>query len=245
VTIVGTHELAVVDTDRVGEAVAIGPYCVVGPEVTLEDGVRLHPHVVATGEVIIGSGAEVFPGAVLGKHPARSAALSRTPAGGGAVRLAAECSVGAHAVVYEGVEIGTGSLVGDFASIREGCTIGDRCIVGRYVSVHPDCELGDRCRVYDHAHIASGTRMGTKCFVSVHVAMASDNALGALPYSPERVRGPLLGDRVSIGAAATILPGVRLGDDSVVGAGAVVTRDVDAETVVLGVPARTAGPESD
>jgi UDP-3-O-[3-hydroxymyristoyl] glucosamine N-acyltransferase len=245
VAMAGTHELAVVETTRIGEGAVIGPYCVVGPHVTLEDGVRLHPHVVATGEVVIGAGTEVFPGAVLGKPPARSAALSRVPARGGVARIGAECSIGAHAVVYEGVALGAESLVGDFASIREGCTIGDRCIVGRYVSAHPDCKLGARCRVYDHTHLASGTRMGAECFVSVHVAMASDNALGGLPFSPDRVRGPFLGDRVSLGAGATILPGVRLGDHSVVSAGAVVTRDVEAHALVRGVPARSATRESD
>jgi acetyltransferase-like isoleucine patch superfamily enzyme len=245
VSIADTHELAVVDTDGIGQGVVIGPYCVVGPDVTVEDGVRLHPHVVVTGDVTIGAATEVFPGAVLGKPPARSQALSRKPIRGGAVRVGANCSIGANAVVYEGVTIGADSLVGDFASIREGCRTGNRCIVGRFVSVHPGCELGDRCRVYDHSHVASGTRMGTDCFVGVHVAMASDNALGALPYSSERVRGPRFGDRVAVGSGATILPAVNVGDDSVVSAGAVVTCDVEARTVVRGVPARAVGPELD
>jgi UDP-3-O-[3-hydroxymyristoyl] glucosamine N-acyltransferase len=238
VTIAATHESAVVETAHVGERVAIGPYCVVGPDVTLEDGVRLHPHVVITGDVTVGAGSEVFPGAVLGKAPTRSAALSRVPAEGGAVRLGPGCSVGAYAVIYEGVIIGRDSLVGDHAGIRESCTIGTRCIVGRYVSVHPDCEVGDGSRVYDHAHLASGTRVGVDCFISLHVAMASDNALGALPFAADRVRGPAFGDRVSVGEGATILPGVRLGDDSTVAAGAVVTRDVEATSFVVGVPAR-------
>jgi UDP-3-O-[3-hydroxymyristoyl] glucosamine N-acyltransferase len=242
VSIDGTHPLAIIETDRVGRGVAISQYCVVGPDVTLEDGVRLHPHVVITGDVTVGAGSEVFPGAILGKPPARSAALSRIPASGGEVQIGRDCSIGAHAVIYEAVVIGADSLVGDHASIREGCRIGRRCIIGRFVSVHPDCELGDRCRVYDHTHIASGTRMGVECFISIHVATASDNALGELPYAPERVRGPDFGDRVSVGAAAVILPGLRLGDDATVAAGAVVTRDVGPKTFVRGVPARAVDP---
>jgi acetyltransferase-like isoleucine patch superfamily enzyme len=80
--------------------------------------------------------------------------------------------------------------------------------------------------------------MGVDCFVAPRVAMASDNALGALPFAADRVRGPAFGDRVSVGAGATIIPGVRLGDDSTVAAGAVVTRDVEAKSFVRGVPAR-------
>jgi acyl-[acyl carrier protein]--UDP-N-acetylglucosamine O-acyltransferase len=93
-SIADTHELAVVETDRIGESVVIGSYCVVGPVVTLEDGVRLHPQVVASGEVTIGAGVEVFPGVVLGKPPARSMALSRQPVGGGALRIGSGCSIG-------------------------------------------------------------------------------------------------------------------------------------------------------
>jgi UDP-3-O-[3-hydroxymyristoyl] glucosamine N-acyltransferase len=244
-TIAVTHESAVVETAHVGERVVIGPYCVVGPDVTLEDGVRLHPHVVITGDVTVGADGEVFAGAVLGKAPARSAALSRVPAEGGSVRLGPGCSVGSYAVVYEGVTVARDSLVGDHASVREGCTIGTRCIIGRYVSVHPDCEVGDGSRVYDHAHLASGTTMGVDCYISLHVAMASDNALGALPYAPDRVRGPDFGDRVSVGVGATILPGIRLGDDSTVAAGAVVTRDVEPKSFVRGVPARASDRDSE
>jgi UDP-3-O-[3-hydroxymyristoyl] glucosamine N-acyltransferase len=244
-TIAGTHASAVVETGRIGEAVAVGPYCVVGPDVTLEDGVRLHPHVVISGGVTVGAGTEVFPGAVVGKPPARSPALSRVPAGGGRVRLGRGCSIGAYAVIYEGVAIGADSLVGDHASIREGCVIGMRCIVGRCVSVHPECEVGDRSRIYDHAHVASGTRMGVDCFIGLHVAMTSDNALGALAYAPDRVRGPAFGDRVAVGAGAIILPAVRLGEGSTVAAGAVVTRDVEAKAFVRGVPARAVDPDSE
>jgi acetyltransferase-like isoleucine patch superfamily enzyme len=243
-TTTGLHALAVVETDRIGAGVGIGAYCVIGPEVTIEDGARLHPHVVVSGDVVVGAGTEVFPGAVLGKEPGHTAALSRIAATGGSTRLGPGCSVGAHAVVYAGVTIGAGSLVGDAASIREGCAIGDRCIIGRFVSMHPDCELGDGCRVYDHTHVASGTRMGAECFVSVHVAMASDNAVGFLPYDADRVRGPHLGDRVTVGMGAAILPGVEIGSDAMVAARALVTRDVEAATMVRGIPARPADPGS-
>jgi acetyltransferase-like isoleucine patch superfamily enzyme len=244
VNITESHPSAVVETDRIGDGVTIGPYCIVGAQVTLEDGVRLHPHVVITGDVTVGTGTEVFPGAVLGKPQAISAALSREPVRGGRVRIGPRCSVGAHAVIYQGVVIGADCLIGDSASIREGTKIGRRCIVGRSVSVHIDCELDDGCRVYDHSHVTTATRMGRECFVSPRVVMTADNALGTLPFAPDRVQGPVFGDRVSVGAGAVILPGVRLGDDSTVAAGAVVTRDVEAKTLVRGVPARAVDRDS-
>jgi acyl-[acyl carrier protein]--UDP-N-acetylglucosamine O-acyltransferase len=94
---------------------------VVGPDVTLDDGVTLHPYVVVLGETAVGAGTEVFPGAVLGKPLARHPTLSR-PVVGGPVRIGAGCSIGAHAVIYEAVELGAETLVGDLASIREGAS---------------------------------------------------------------------------------------------------------------------------
>lgn len=240
-----THPTAIVETGSIGDGAVVDAYCVVGPDVVLGKGVHLHPHVVATGHVSIEAGTEVFPGAVLGKTPARSPALSRSPDREGTVTIGAGCSVGSHAVVYVGVQIGSESLIGDSTSIREHCEIGKRTIIGCHVSLHPDARIGDGTRVYDHTHIATGMRTGRDCFIGVHVATASDNALGHLPYSPTRVRGPVLGDRVSVGSGVVILPGLEIGDEAILAAGALVTRDVAAGAVIRGQPARPVGPGSE
>lgn len=238
--VLGAHPSAIVETQSIGAGVVVGAHCVVGSRVVLSDRVHLHPHVVVSGEVTIGAGSEVFPGAVLGRTPAVSAALSRVSDPAGSVTIGASCSIGSHAVVYNGVEIGPESLLGDFASIREHCRIGARCIVGRGVSLHPDCRIGDGTRIYDHSHVATGSQVGRECFIGVHVAMTSDNALGRLPYAPDRVRGPVLGDRVSVGSGVVILPGVEIGDDATVHSASLVTRNVAPGTTVRGRPARPA-----
>lgn len=235
---VALHPSAVVETQTIGLETTIDAHCVIGPDVVVGDRVHLHPHVVATGAVVIGSECEVFPGAVLGRQPARSQALSRVPERGGTVTIGESCSIGSHAVVYNGVEIGVESLLGDFASIREHCRIGARCIIGRGVSVHPRCRVGDGTRVYDHSHVATGSRIGRDSFIGLHASMTSDNALGRLPYDADRVRGPVIGDRVAIGSGVVILPGVEIGDDATVGAAALVTSDVAPGTTVQGHPAR-------
>jgi acyl-[acyl carrier protein]--UDP-N-acetylglucosamine O-acyltransferase len=238
----GGHPSAVVETDRIGAGVEIGPYCVVGPDVTLADGIRLHAHVVITGEVEIGPGSEVFAGAVLGKAMARHATIRRPRSGPAPVRLGAACSVGCHAVVYEGVRVGDGCLIGDHASILEGAHIGRDAVIGRSVTMHPDVRVGDRTRVLDQTHVATSSVIGADCVVSLNVSMASDRRFGVDGYSPQHVRGPHLGDRVHIGPGAVLLPGIRIDDDAVVGAGAVVTVDVLAGTHVRGVPARPVSP---
>jgi UDP-3-O-[3-hydroxymyristoyl] glucosamine N-acyltransferase len=239
-TTVVAHPSAVVDSRSIGAGVVIDAQCVVGAEVVLGDRVHLHPNVVAVGAVSIGADTEVFPGAVLGRTPATSPALSRTPDPGGSVTIGTGCSIGSHAIIYNGVDIGSESLVGDLASIREQCQIGTRCIVGRGVSMHPDARLGDGTRVYDHSHVGTGSRIGRNCFIGVGVVMTSDNALGSLPYSPERVRGAALGDGVAVGSAVVILPGVEIGERATVASCALVTHDVAPGSTVRGQPARLA-----
>jgi acetyltransferase-like isoleucine patch superfamily enzyme len=231
-----------VETESIGTRVTVGAQCVVGPSVSLGSGVVLHPLVVITGDVSIADGTEVFAGAVIGKSSATSAALSREPGRASTVTIAERCSIGAHAVIYSDIEIGADSLVGDLASIREQCRIGARCIIGRGVSLHPECTIGHETRIYDDSHLAVGTSVGRACFLAAHVCTTSDNALGRLPYSRDRVRGPVIGDRVAVGSGALILPGIVLGDDATVAAGSLVTRDVPPGATVLGRPARCAGP---
>lgn len=236
------HPSAVVETESIGAGAVIDAHCVVGAQVALGDRVHLHPHVVVTGAVAIGADSEVFPGAVLGREPARSPALSRPSDRGGTVTVGVRCSIGSHAVVYNDVEIGDGSLLGDYASVREHCRVGTRCIIGRGASLHPSAHVGDGTRIYDHSHIATGARIGRDCFLGARVTMTSDNALGSLPYGPERVRGAVLGDRVAVGSAVVILPCIEIGDDATVWSASLVTNDIAPGTIVRGQPARPFDP---
>jgi acetyltransferase-like isoleucine patch superfamily enzyme len=189
------------------------------------------------GPVVVGAHTEVFAGAVLGKPPATHSALLHTPTRGGPLVIGRQCSLGAHAVLYEDVVIGDRSLVGDLASLREGARLGESCVVGRSVSLHPGVRMGDRSRVLDHTHVATRTSIGDDCFIGAHVVTSSDNSLGRLPYDSERVRGPQIDDGAVVGSGANLLPGVRIGAGARIAAGAIVTRDVEPQTTVYGVAA--------
>jgi acetyltransferase-like isoleucine patch superfamily enzyme len=136
------------------------------------------------------------------------------------------------------VKIGRNTLIGDGASIREQCRIGDDCIISRCVTMNYNVRVGARTKIMDNTHITGNTVIGEDCFISLCVGTTNDNAIGKLPYDAARVRGPIIEDGAAIGAGATILPAIRIGKGAVVGAGAVVSRDVLPDTVVKGVPAR-------
>lgn len=229
---------AVVQTDEIGDDVDIAEFAVIRPGVRLGRGVRIHPHVVIATGVHLEDDVEVFAGAFLGKEPKGAAATARTIEYERRVIIGQGSSVGPHAVIFFDVEVGAGTLIGDGASIREQCRVGSRCIIGRYVTLNYNAKIGDRTRIMDLTHITGNSVIGDDVFISVLVSTANDNEMVARRYDADKIVGPHIGNRVSVAEGACILPGVRIGEGAIVGAGAVVTKDVAPYSLVMGVPAR-------
>jgi len=232
------HPTAAVEADSIGAGVTIGEFAVVRAGAVLGDGASIHPHVVIEPGVEIGEGVEVLPGAYLGRSPRATRGIAREPTFEASLRVGAGCSIGAAAVVYYDVEIGDDTLLGDGAIVRELCRIGARAVIGAQVSLDRDVIVGDGVRVMHKAHLTGHTQVGEGAFVGPLVSTVNDNAMGREGYSEGSVRGPMIEAGAMIGGGASLLPGVVLGRASVVAAGAVVTRDVEAGTTVMGVPAR-------
>jgi acetyltransferase-like isoleucine patch superfamily enzyme len=232
---------AVVESERIGEDVSIGEFAIVRDGAELADGVVLHPHVVVGSGVSLGERVEVHTGAVLGKEPALTAGIARRPKSASrVVTIGERCSIGVHAVIYYDASVGPDTLIGDGASIREGSRIGAACVIGRYTLLHYDVTVGDGSRIMALSDIVGHTVIGKDVFISGLVSSANDNALGREGYSDDVMRGPMIEDEAMVGAGAILLPGVVIGRAALVAAGALVTRDVEPETRVMGVPARPA-----
>lgn len=120
-----------------------------------------------------------------------------------------------------------------------GCRIGDDCFVGPFVEIQKGVVIGARTRVQSHAFICELVSIGEDCFVGHGVMFINDTFSSGGPARgrKELWRETTIGDRVSIGSNATILP-VRICDDVVIGAGAVVTKDITAPGIYAGNPAR-------
>ena len=126
-----------------------------------------------------------------------------------------------------------------------GCTIGDGTKIGAFVEIQKNASIGARCKISSHTFVCEGVTIEDEVFVGHGVMFINDRyprataAGGALQTEADWTCQPTLVRRgASIGSGATILCGVTIGEKALVGAGAVVTKDVPAGAVVAGVPAR-------
>jgi acetyltransferase-like isoleucine patch superfamily enzyme len=120
-----------------------------------------------------------------------------------------------------------------------GCTIGDDCFIGPFVEIQRGVVIGKRCRVQSHAFLCELVAIGDDCFIS-HGAMFINDVFatgGPAKGRPDLWRSTRIGNHVSVGTNATILP-VTICDRVVIGAGAVVTKDIKESGIYAGNPAR-------
>ena len=136
--------------------------------------------------------------------------------------------------------IGENTRIGQFSVTSPHATIGRDCDIGMHVFIGNDVVIGDRVIVKNGAQIGDGTRISNDVFIGPNVTFTDDR----FPRSRQKVeKYPMttISAGASIGANATILPGITIGSKAMVGAGAVVTRDVPEYAVVTGNPATITG----
>jgi UDP-2-acetamido-3-amino-2,3-dideoxy-glucuronate N-acetyltransferase len=156
---------------------------------------------------------------------------------GDGVSIGEGTQLGGHVVLHAGVEIGEGARVGDHAQIRERARIGAGATVGSFCSVDPEVAVGDRASVQTRCYLARGTVVEDDAFLGPGVTIANDDTMGR-HRADEPLRGATLRRACRVGAGVVICPGVEVGEEAFVAAGAVVAADVPPRAVVMGVPAR-------
>ena len=142
------------------------------------------------------------------------------------------------------VQLGVGVKIYDFVNLY-GCNIGDNSKIGTFVEIQKGANIGRNCKISSHTFICEGVTIEDGVFVGHNVTFINDRfprataAGGDLQTEEDWAVVPTLIKRgASIGSSATLLCGVTVGENAIVGAGSVVTKDVPAETVVAGNPAR-------
>ncbi len=204
---------------------------------------QIYEGAVFLSNAILGDNVVVFPGAVIGRPPLSSGATTRRPEVTTLtpVRIGSNCIIGANAVIYTDVEIGNNSMICDTACVREGCRIGSFCVIAMGVTINYNTRIGNRVKVMDNTHLTGNMVIEDGCFVGMLVTTANDNLMGRKPPLVQGdwvEKGPVIRKFATIGQGACLLPGVEIGENAIVGANAVVTRNVEPRTVVMGIPAR-------
>lgn len=136
------------------------------------------------------------------------------------------------------VKFGTGVTIVEPCNVY-GCELGDGVFVGPFVEIQKDVRIGARTKVQSHAFICELVTIGDDCFIGHGAAFVNDTFASGGPARGDKSlwRATTIGSRVSIGTNATLLP-VRVCDDVVIGAGAVVTHDISEPGIYAGNPAR-------
>lgn len=193
-------------------------------------------HLLADTE--ISESCSIHPSAVVDFPPSVSRSLARIPVIERVTRVGAGTEILPFALIYRSAWIGKDCLIGSHATVREGANVGNRCIIGQYACISYDAELADEVRVQNGTLIADGWKIGRGTFVGVNVSTMSDRRRDVVEYEFKGSTPTTIGERCLIGSGAVILPGLVIGDDVVIGAGALVTCDVPSGATVLGQPAR-------
>ena len=203
---------------------------------------------VGTGSTI-GSGAVLYPGtrvgdrcvveagAVLGKHPRLRPGSSAAGAVLTPLVLGRGVTVCCGAVVYAGADIADGAIIGDQTQVRERVSIGEETLVGRGSTVDFGATVGSRVLIQTSVYVTGESIVEDEVFLGPGVLTTNDDTMGRRRRG-EALLGPVFRRACRVGGGVMLVPGVVVGEEAFVAAGALVTRDVGRRQVVMGVPAR-------
>jgi acetyltransferase-like isoleucine patch superfamily enzyme len=195
-------------------------------------------NVVVYPGTVIGEGCRIGDNVVLGKQPALSPRSTAPRDELPPLELGEGTIVSTGSVVFAGTKVGARVILGDQSCVRERCALGDDVVVGRGSLVENDTTIGARTKIQAHAYVTAYSTLEEDVFIAPCVVTTNDNFMGRTERRHELRKGPTIRRGARIGGGAVLLPGIEVGEEAFVGAGAVVVRDVPPRALVVGNPAR-------
>ena len=201
-------------------------------------GAEVAPSAVVYPGTVLGDGCKVLDGAVVGKQPTLSPGSTTKREELPPAELGPGTVVSTGAIVFAGARLGARVIVGDQACVRERVTVGDDVVVGRGSLVENDTTVGAGTKIQAMAYITAYSTLEEHVFIAPCVQTTNDDFMGRTEPRHALVKGPTIRRGARVGGGAVLCPGVEIGEEAFVGAGAVVVRDVPPRVVVVGNPAR-------
>jgi acetyltransferase-like isoleucine patch superfamily enzyme len=215
----------------------LAPGLMLGHDVELGSDLELGGNVVIHSGTVVGDGCEIQDGAVLGKRP-RFGKLSTAKRDKlEPLVLESGSVVCSGAVVYAGARIGEHAIIGDQAHVRERTTIDRDAVIGRGSAIDNDVSIGNGVRVQSNCYITAYSLLEDDVFIAPGVVTTNDDTMGRHPADYAK-RGATFRRACRVGGGVVLVPGVEVGEEAFIAAGAVVCGDVPARAVMMGVPAR-------
>jgi acetyltransferase-like isoleucine patch superfamily enzyme len=199
---------------------------------------EVHETAIVYPGTVLGEGVRVLEGAVVGKQPSLSprSTAKREPLP--PTELGAGTIVSTGAIVFAGSRIGARVILGDQSCVRERVEVGDDVVLGRGSLIENDTTVGARTKIQAEAYITAYSTLEDDVFIAPCVVTTNDNFMGRTERRKALMKGPTIRRGARVGGGAILCPGIEVGEEAFVGAGAVVTKDVPARKLVVGNPAR-------
>jgi acetyltransferase-like isoleucine patch superfamily enzyme len=201
-------------------------------------GAEIHPTATVYPGTVLGDGVKVLENAVVGKQPSLSPRSTTKREELAPAEIGDGTIVSTGAIVFAGTRIGARVILGDQSCVRERVTVGDDVVLGRGSLIENDTTVGAMTKIQAMAYITAYSTLEEHVFVAPCVVTTNDNFMGRTEARHALTKGATIRRGARVGGGAVLCPGVEVGEEAFVGAGAVVTKNVPPRAIVVGNPAR-------
>ena len=216
----------------------ISKTAIIGNNIKIGENVTIGNNVVIYDNVTIGNNVYIWDNVVIGKKPMGvSTNFRKLQKKDKPIVIGNNCVIACGAVIYQDVKIGDNCLISENAIIREETTLYGDVIIGGCVLIQYGVTIGERTRILNNSIISSKSKIGKDNFISWGVTTVSDRSFGNNGYN-EVVVGPVIGDGNSLGPNVTVLSNIAIGNNNIIGACALITKNIENNGVYYGIPAK-------
>jgi acetyltransferase-like isoleucine patch superfamily enzyme len=213
---------------------------IIGDEVKISEDVYISPGVKIYGNVKIKSGTYIGDNCIIG-HPTSKelegiidSKITIKEFKGERILIGKNCKIRANTIIYSDVIMGNNCQTGHNVLIREKTIIGNSTLIGTNCVIDGNTKIGDNVSIQTGVYIPLFSEIGNSVFMGPFSKLTNDKYMKRKKY---KLKGPIIEDNVSLGANSIILPGVHIKEGTMIGAGAVVTKDTKENDIIVGNPA--------